>query len=214
MRKEHPPLSRQLILETALTLLDEQGPDGLSMRKLAAALNVEAMSLYNHVHNKRDLQNGLTDLVLSQIQLPDPGLPWDERLEKFARELYAALIQHPSLVSIIASEQGRPSDLYVMHGIDELIATLAESGLSPRRQVNAFRGLLAMSFGFILSHTRGFSGSKEEAQAEWSTWDSASFAQGALPHLAQLAPYFLQTSADDDFLFLLRAYIQALKTAD
>jgi AcrR family transcriptional regulator len=211
MLKNRPPLTRQHILEAALKILDEQSIDGLSMRKLAATFNVEAMSLYNYVKDKQDLLNGLCDLVLSRIELPDAELPWSQRLETIAMNLYAALIQHPAIVLILATEKGRPSDLKVLEGMDSLVAILAESGLSPHQQVSAYRGLLAVCFGFVLAHTQGLSKTKEQAQAGWDNWDSHQWSTDTLPHLAQLAPQFQQTHAEDDFKFMLRAYLNALQ---
>ncbi len=213
MRKGIPHLTRSLILESALKILDKQGPAGLSMRKLAASLHVEAMSLYNHVRDKQDLLNGLVELVLSRIELPGSSLPWDDRLEAIAMNLYDALVQHPALVVILASQKSSRDGITVLRGMDSVIAVLADSGLKPRQQVNAFRGLLAMCFGFVLAHTQGFSTTKELAQTEWDQWDSHQWERDTLPHLTQLAPYFLQTSADDDFRFMLRAYLDALRMA-
>jgi len=212
MPKNRPSLTRDHILEAALKILDEQGIDGLSMRKLASTLNVEAMSLYNHVKDKQDLLDGLCDLVLSRIEQPSASLPWSNRLETFAMNLYEALIQHPALVIILASEKGRPTDIRVLEGIDSLVAALAESGLSPHQQVSAYRGLLAMCFGFVLAHTQGLSKTKEQAQVAWSNWSIHQWSADTLPHLAQLAPQFLQTHADDDFRFMLTAYLTALQT--
>jgi AcrR family transcriptional regulator len=212
MRKTGTPLSRDHILAVALKILDENGITGLSMRKLASTLDVEAMSLYYHVKDKQDLMGGVCDLVLSRIEQPSASLPWSQRLETIALNLYAALIQHPALVIILASEQGSPSDLKVMQGMDSLVAILAESGMSPQHQVSAFRGLLAMCFGFVLAHTQGLSKTKALAQAEWNKWDSRQWNADTLPHLAQLAPQFLQTHADDDFKFMLGAYLNALRS--
>jgi len=211
MLKNRPPLTRDHILEAALKILDEQGTDGLSMRKLASILNVKAMSLYNHVKDKLDLLSGLCDLVLSRIELPDASLPWSKRLETIAMNLYGALIQHPAIVLILVSEKGRPSELKVLEGMDSLVAILAESGLSPHQQVSAYRGLLAMCFGFVLAHTQGLSKTKEQAQEEWNKWDSHQWNADTLPHLAQLAPQFLQTHVEDDFKFMLSAYLNALQ---
>src|SRR5512146_229288 len=108
--KNSSPLTRERILQAALKLLDEQGLSGLSMRRLAAALEVEAMSLYNHVRDKSDMLDGLADLVLSQVTPPDPALPWDKRLETTIRNLYTALIRHRDLVIVLASEQAFPRD--------------------------------------------------------------------------------------------------------
>jgi AcrR family transcriptional regulator len=210
MPKNRTPLSRDRILTTALEILDEQGLGGLSMRKLAATLNVEAMSLYNHVKDKHDLMNGLCDLVLARIEMPSASLPWNSRLEAMATNLYEALIQHPALVIVLASETGKPSDLKVLQGMDSLVGALAESGLSPHQQVSAYRGLLAMCLGFVLAHTQGLSKTKAQAQADWDNWSSNQWNPDVLPHLAQLAPQFLQTHADDDFKFMLGAYLTAL----
>jgi TetR/AcrR family transcriptional regulator, tetracycline repressor protein len=183
------------------------------MRKLAATLNVEAMSLYNHVKDKQDLLDGLCDLVLSQIERPAASLSWSQRLETIAMHLYAALIRHPALVLILASEKGRPTDLRVLEGIDSLVAALAESGLSTHQQVSAYRGLLAMCFGFVLTHTQGLSKTREQAQQAWDQWDSHQWNPDVFPHLAQLAPQFQQTHAEDDFKLMLRAYLNALQAA-
>ncbi|MDR3575379.1 MAG: TetR/AcrR family transcriptional regulator C-terminal domain-containing protein [Anaerolineaceae bacterium] len=212
MRKNGPPLTRQLILQAALKILDEQGLAGLSMRKLGAALNVEAMSLYNHVKDKRDLLDGLADLVLSQIDMPDPSQPWRTRLEVIARHLYEALLRHPGLVVVLASEQGSPTALKVTQGIDAIIAALAESGLSPLLQVNAYRGLLAMCLGFVVTHTQGFSKTREQAMQDWDAQQSPNWDEHLHPHLAQLLPYFKQTHADEDFQFMLHAYLSYIQT--
>jgi AcrR family transcriptional regulator len=207
MPRNASPLTRDRILLAALKILDEQGLDGLSMRKLAAALNVEAMSLYNYIKDKRDLLGGVADRVLSQIEMPDASRPWSERLERIALDLYRALARHPALVTILATEQGRPSSLKVMQGIDSMVAALAEAGLTPQQQVNAFRGLLAMVLGSVFAHTQGLSMTRNQAQEAWNQAGSPQWDAELLPHLARLGPYFWQTHAEDDFAFMLRAYL-------
>src|SRR3954468_4373196 len=66
------PLSRERIVAAALEVVDEQGIEALSMRKLGQTLGYEAMSLYNHVANKDDLLDGILDLVLAEMDPPDP----------------------------------------------------------------------------------------------------------------------------------------------
>lgn len=205
------PLSRERVLAAALALVDAEGLAGLSMRRLAAVLHVEAMSLYHHVRDKGDLLSGLVDVVLSRIAPPDPSRPWSERVEAVALGLYRALVAHPSLVLIIASEEGAPTSGEVLRGMDGVVAALAESGLSPAQQVSAFRGLLAMCFGFVLTHTQGLRATRAQAEAAWQAWDSAKWDPAALPHLARLAPQFLITRPDDDFRFMLTAYLDALR---
>ncbi len=211
MAKTSIPLTRERILQAALRILDGQGLDGLSMRKLAAELGVEAMSLYNHVKDKRDLLDGLTDLALASLPVPEDALPWDARLETLALGLYQALIAHPTLALVLGSEQGFPRDAHVLRGMDSAIAALSQAGISPTQQVNAYRGLLALCLGSVFAHTQGLSKTRAQAQADWDQagarrWDAAS-----LPHLAALAPAFTQTYAEDDFHFMLNAYLSYLR---
>jgi AcrR family transcriptional regulator len=209
MPRSRPPLTRDKILETALTIVDTQGLAGLSMRKLAAELQVEAMSLYNHVKDKDDLLNGLTNLVLSRIAQPTEQLAWPKMLEYFAVSLYQAFLEHPALVTVLESSQ--PASLRVLQGMERVLLALKESGLSPREQVSAFRGLVAMCLGFVLAHTQGLTSSKLKTEAHWAQWDGQHFTNSHLPQLVELAPYFQETHADEDFRFMLRAYLQALQ---
>ncbi len=204
------PLTRLKVLEAALKILDAEGLPALSMRRLAADLGVEAMSLYNHVTDRRDLLEGVTNLVLSKIKPPDPSWPWQRRLEEIALGLYHALLAHPPLVLLLVSTEAQVKDPTVMKGLDMIAAALAESGLRPAQQVSAFRGLIALCFGFVMAHTQGFSSSKAAAEAIWARWDSSQWTRSDLPHLSKLAPQFLKTHADDDLRFMMKAYLTAL----
>lgn len=208
-----PPLTRAQVLESALQLMDEGGVEALTMRRLAARLNVEAMSLYNHVKDKRDLLEGAANLALSRIPMPAPTMKWRQRIEALVVGLYDALLVRPQLLPLIAREEVAPTDPAVMALLECAAAALAESGLPPALQVSAFRGLIALCFGFVLAHTRGLSASKDQAEAVWAQWDSGQWQGSAVPHLARLAPQFLQTHADDDLRFTLRVYLDALESA-
>jgi len=210
MHKNRPPLTRAQILQAALKLLDQQGLASLSMRKLAATLDVEAMSLYNYIKDKNDLLDGLANMVLAQVEPSESALSWDERLKTYAQNIYTTLIHHPDLVVILASEQAILKDPKAMLIMDGIIAALAESGLDPLRQVNAYRGLLAMCFGFVLAHTQGLSKTKEQAQEAWDRWVIPPWDGDQLSNLARLGPYFMQTHADDDFHFMLGGFIDYL----
>src|SRR5437899_1613030 len=102
------PLSRERILDTALALVDEEGIEALSMRKLGQALGYEAMSLYNHVANKDDLLDGILDLVLAEMEPPDPdgGLP---AIRTAALSAHEALKRHPWAANMLMSARIRPA---------------------------------------------------------------------------------------------------------
>lgn len=96
-------LSRERIVTEAVALADAGGVAGLSMRKLAERLGVEAMSLYHHVANKDQLLDAMVDHVFSEIALPEPGEPWRDAMERRARSARATLHRHGWAVSLMDS---------------------------------------------------------------------------------------------------------------
>src|SRR5919202_5089463 len=92
------PLTRERVLRAATKLADEGGIESLTMRKLARALGVEAMSLYNHVANKEDVLDGILDSMMAEIGSPPADAGWKEQVrgipisapETFRRHQWAA----------------------------------------------------------------------------------------------------------------------------
>jgi AcrR family transcriptional regulator len=141
------PLSRERILTAALQLVDEQGIEALSMRKLGQSLGYEAMSLYNHVANKDDLLDGILDLVLAEMEPPDPadGLT---AIRASALSAHEALRRHPWAASMLMSPGGiRPARIDYM---EALLASLRGAGLSAETTYHAYHVLDAHIIGFSL----------------------------------------------------------------
>ena len=140
------PLSRERILATALELVDEQGIEALSMRKLGQSLGYEAMSLYNHVANKDDLLDGILDLVLAEMEppAPDGGLP---AIRAAALSAHEALKRHPWAATMLMSPRIRPARIQHM---EALLASLRNTGLSAETTYHAYHVLDAHIIGFSL----------------------------------------------------------------
>ncbi len=89
------PLSRERILLAGIELADAQGLDGLSMRRLADHLGFVVMALYNHVSNKRDLLEGMLDLIAAEVVAPDPErVDWKDGLRDLAVAQHDMLLSH------------------------------------------------------------------------------------------------------------------------
>ena len=106
------PLSRERVTTAALLLIDADGLDALSMRKLGAALGVEAMSLYNHVRNKDDLLGAVTDNICAEILLrfdatsatprtSDP-VTWQSRATAMAYAYWTVSREHPRAFPLVS----------------------------------------------------------------------------------------------------------------
>ncbi|GGJ48759.1 TetR/AcrR family transcriptional regulator C-terminal domain-containing protein [Streptomyces brasiliensis] len=104
-RPTTPMLDREIIVRSALDLIDDVGAKGFSVNLLAQRLRVRPSSLYNHVKGKDDILAGVRELVAAPI---DAGvfdnLPWDEALMSWARLYRAAFAAHPQTIPLLATQ--------------------------------------------------------------------------------------------------------------
>jgi AcrR family transcriptional regulator len=143
-----PRLNRQLILQTALELANRDGIDALTMRKLAQELAVEAMSLYHHVANKDELQDGMIDLVFAQIELPSRDKHWKVALRARSVSTHQALIRHPWAIGLMESGT-RPGQANLRHH-NAVLGCLRENGFSLAATAHAYSLLDSYIYGFAL----------------------------------------------------------------
>lgn len=142
------PLSRESVLRVALGMADEGGLDALSMRKVAQALEVEAMSLYNHVANKEEILDGLVELVVSEIELPAGGGDWRTSMRKRAHSAHAALMRHPWATKLFVSRVNIGPNM--LRYVDATIGCLREAGFSYPMADHAWNAIDAYIYGFTL----------------------------------------------------------------
>ena len=144
-------LSREAILTAALGIVDDEGIDALTMRRLAATLEVNPMSLYHHLPNKAAVLAGLAELVFAGLEYPDPGdaVLWDEQLKDAARAYRNALRAHPNLALQVLSDTSAVSDVVVVT-MEPFYRALDRAGLSPRQVFESANTLIDFIHGFSL----------------------------------------------------------------
>ena len=106
--KSRERLSRARVIDAALKVMDAEGLDAVSMRRVAREVGVEAMSLYNHVEDKDDLLRGICDRVMGGFEFPQETGDWVERCKAGARA-WRRLLQAGSVVArFAATDRVRP----------------------------------------------------------------------------------------------------------
>ena len=95
-------LRKTNVVDGALALLDTEGLDGLTMRKLGAALNVQAGALYRHYPSKEALLDAMAERLLEGVADPLPEGPWDQQLTVLAQRFRAALLAHRDGARVVA----------------------------------------------------------------------------------------------------------------
>src|SRR5689334_12118163 len=103
-RRGRPPrVSRDQILAAALRIVDANGLDQLTMRRLGAELGIDPMTIYGHVPDKTALFDGLAELVLAEVTLPARTGEWAHDFRAAAHAARAALLAHPHLIPLLGT---------------------------------------------------------------------------------------------------------------
>jgi TetR/AcrR family transcriptional regulator, tetracycline repressor protein len=144
-RPKQPLISRRKTLEVALRIIDQDGLDGLSIRRLGDQLNVRGISLYHHFPSKEHILIGACELALVNVRTPNTSnIDWREWLVRNSIEYWRALRRHPNLIPILM----RRHPLRI--GLSEHNATaglLAVQGVPPGAIMPLLEGLESLALG-------------------------------------------------------------------
>lgn len=145
-------LTREAILRAAIAVADRECLDGLTMRRVAAELGVEAMTLYHHVRNKDALLDGMVDQLVSELPPPQDHSSWQETLRAFAHAFLSVLSAHPNLIGLVASRPAlTPRNLGTM---ERLLESICAAGVEPGRAHDMVQSLAAFVLGYAATGIR------------------------------------------------------------
>lgn len=134
-------LSPEAIAASALVLGDQQGPEAMTLRRIAAHLGCDPMALYRHFANRRALLDAVADLALATVVLPDDRVPWAVRLRDLLVGVRQGALAHPGIAPHIAARPPLgPHGRRIARG---LLDALRESGLSGHETVASIQVLIA-----------------------------------------------------------------------
>lgn len=141
-------LSRDQIVAAAIAVADSEGPQSLSMRRIARELKVSAMSLYWHVASKEDLLALMIDAVEGEIEIAAPSGDWRADVTSTACQYRRVLLEHGWMTAFIGGRRSLgPNEL--LH-IEHSLATLEHLGLSIREAFNVLMAIETYYLGFAL----------------------------------------------------------------
>jgi AcrR family transcriptional regulator len=210
------PITRDAIVETALRLLDRDGLDALSMRRIADALATGPASLYRHVGSKEGLLDLVFDRVIGEQAVPDPDpARWGEQLKEVARALRATESRHPDIVRL---SLGRvPTGPNALRYFERLLAILRAGGLPDALAVAGSQLLMIVVNGFSLEENvslkspGGGDASPEEVVKMVRDY-FGSLPPERFPNLVAIAAEFTDADMDARFELLLDLFVDGLAT--
>lgn len=143
-----PPerLTLATIVSAAESLVEAEGVDGLSMRKLARACDVGVMTLYGYVRTKDDLLAAMAERTLADLALPAAATGhWTYRVAAVFHALRRALLERPELVPVVA--MGRVDGLSASRGADLIVLALREAGLDELQIISTVTAMTSFTVG-------------------------------------------------------------------
>lgn len=148
--RKRAPVTAQRIVDTAIRIADAQGTAALTMRAVADALGVQAMSLYNHVANKDAILDHMVDAVFARIEVPDDA-DWQTAMRVRARTMHRELRSHPWAIALLDSR--RAAGMTTLRHHDRTIGVLRRAGFSAAMVAHAMALLDAFVYGFAVQES-------------------------------------------------------------
>jgi TetR/AcrR family transcriptional regulator, tetracycline repressor protein len=144
-------LDRTTMIAAALALLDEEGLDGLTLRRLAAKLKVQAPAIYWHFKNKQELLDEMASSVfragIGEIRIA-PGMQWNRWARVYGKGLRRMLLRHRDGARMISGTRLTDNSLYA--AMESALGKLTDSGLSTYRSVVALSTIYSYVVGFVI----------------------------------------------------------------
>jgi AcrR family transcriptional regulator len=189
-------LSRDEIVSAAIAVADAEGPEAISMRRIAREVGAGAMSLYWHVASKEELLDLMLDAIEAEIEVPEPTGDWRADLGAFAHRTRAALRQHQWAVEFIGTRP--PSGPNDVRNLERLLSLLDGIGVEDYQVVmGIFMTVATFVIGAVIREAQEVrfqaeqerveaSMTAEEVQAEHERFRGWFESSGQYPHIARL----------------------------
>lgn len=185
-RSARPALSRETIVAKALEIIDAEGVDAVSMRRVATELGTGPASLYAYVSGKDELLSATYELALTEVENPDPDQPWQDMLRQFAWGMYQLLRRHRDLAKLSFADI--PTGQRALDGVEAMLAAMIGQGVSPQDATWLFDRLaLYIGADALEGHL---------LRERFNAYDAEAAEQAGTEWVAQIREYFQKLPAD------------------
>jgi TetR/AcrR family tetracycline transcriptional repressor len=206
-----PQLSREVVVDAALQVLDAEGGEALTMRRVADQIGVSASSLYGYVDNKEELVQLVLDRIFQEVEVPPTGGNWQQTLMELGRATLAMYRRHRGVAALTL---GRVVFTPSMLTIGERLLTETRAAGMPD-QVAAFvgdlGGLYVGAIAYELDVTPMAGPGAADFIAQFTAW-MRSLPADQFPSTVALADTLSAGTADDRFEWGLDVIIRGLAT--
>jgi len=209
-RPHREPLTRQRIVRAALRIMDEEGLEAVTMRRIGRALGVEAMSLYNHVRDKEEILDSICEEVLSEFEIPE-ARDWRGAMRAGAKEYRRLLLTHPRVITLMTGRKGPVTNIDSLKAYEFALGMFRDAGLSVLESIKALNALASYILGSVtLELGLTISGRADEAHLRAHEEMGRLVASADFPHVRESLPHMIACDVDEQFDFGLELLIEAV----
>jgi AcrR family transcriptional regulator len=217
--RDNGQLNRSMILQTALRIVDRDGADGLSMRRLSEAVGRDPVMLYRHVPSKAAVLDGVAEIVLAKLSVDSTDPDWAGQLRTVARDFRQLALTHPNVVPLLVTRPlatplgQRPPGM--LRPLEDVLALLTSAGFTGEDALHIYRVLFGYLYGHVLNELQEVIERPEETD-DVLRLGLHRLAITEFPQLRELAPALASYDGAaelDRFLDLLLPGITATLTA-
>jgi TetR/AcrR family transcriptional regulator, tetracycline repressor protein len=204
------PLTKDRIVEAALHVMDAEGLDAVTMRRIGRELGVEAMSLYNHVEDKDEILDAVTERVMTEYEYPEWTGDWVQDGRAMSHEWRRLLSLHPSVCQLLAERHKPLEGLAAFGAMDAALGLLRSAGLSERDAAQAFNALGSYILGYVMMEQGLMLGNDEEHAKQHD--EAVHALQGSgLDNVVACLPHFTECDPDQQFEFGLELIFRGIR---
>jgi len=204
-KKDVEPLARESIVGAAIKIIDGEGLDALSMRRLGAELGVNPMAAYYHVPNKAALYDLVLEAVMMGVDtsVVDPAAPLAEQLKQAARAYRAAILEHPRTIPVLAARSLRSAA--ALRPVEPFLGILFAAGLTSNEALAAVDAVAQYILGGVVGYYHHIVDGEAGEQREFEALDVAEF-----PNMSRVLAEGHYAGFEAEFEFGLDAIVRGL----
>lgn len=203
-------LTRGSILEAALSIVDERGIDGLTMRGLGTELGIDPMMIYRLFPSKAAVLDGLMEVIWRGVQAPKPqgsDIEWREHLVSVMHALREALLAHPRAIAIVGTRPATGPELFAL--MERLLASLVSAGMTADAETaDLLNALVNYTVGHVLAEAGDPVGGEADPES------NQQIPPVSFPHLAAVFNSGWQYDPHRQYDRALRAFVGGWHSAD
>jgi TetR/AcrR family transcriptional regulator, tetracycline repressor protein len=211
---QRDPVTSDRVADAALRILDAEGLDALTVRRLAQEMGVGTMTLYWYVRNKDEVLDLVADRIFAGIEVPDVSIGWREGSAKMAITARAAMLRHRAAMPIMISRGSLgPNSLLFM---ERALALLRSAGFGASDAADAYYALSNFVLGFCAAEASG-PGIADRPDVDRRAYGQMlldymrALPEDRFPNLKESAPRLFAGSLDQRFAFALEAMLDGLQ---